>query len=73
MPAWLAQLLEHETFNLRVLGSIPTVGVISQTGVRLKKRFHSLPENEKHFDVFLFLDLVDLSFPSRTCFSKAWN
>jgi hypothetical protein len=26
--AWLAQLVEHETFNLRVMGSSPMLGVI---------------------------------------------
>ena len=39
MTARLAQLVEHETLNLRVVGSSPTLGVVNQTGVRLTNFF----------------------------------
>ena len=36
--AWLAQSVEHETLNLRVVGSSPTLGVFSMRLAFWKKK-----------------------------------
>ena len=43
MSARLAQLVEHQTFNLRVVGSSPTVGKCSGTVTRECCQHFSLP------------------------------
>ena len=46
MSAWLAQSVEHETLNLRVVGSSPTLGVFSDR-LMLEKKYMFFFQNSE--------------------------